>query len=209
MNIILVARPEVGRQGMTRLGEREARRKVNWNSGCWRQVALFGIITITSPLPTQAHQPGWKWAASWTTAPQDVFPGSSTPALVNFAFPNPTVGANNQTLRMIIKPDLWSNKIRLRFSNYWDTQPVTLGHVMVGLQAYSGNLVASTNTEVTFGGKQSVTIPPGEEIFSDAVLLKWVVVEELIFALGVVGAVMVASIVVSVIAAVGDGRITG
>ncbi|MBV8814954.1 MAG: hypothetical protein JO271_10720, partial [Verrucomicrobia bacterium] len=111
---------------------------------CWRQVALFGIITITSPLSTQAHQAGWKWAASWTTAPQDVFPGSSTPALVNFAFPNPTVGANNQTLRMIIKPDLWSNKVRLRFSNYWGTQPVTLGHVMVGLQAYSGNLVLGT-----------------------------------------------------------------
>jgi hypothetical protein len=48
-----------------------------------------------------------KWVATWTTAPQDVFQGSSSPALVNFAFPNPTSeGANNQTLRMIVKPDL-------------------------------------------------------------------------------------------------------
>jgi hypothetical protein len=44
--------------------------------------------------------------ATWTTAPQDVVQGSANPALVNFAFPNPTTeGANNQTLRMIVKPD--------------------------------------------------------------------------------------------------------
>jgi hypothetical protein len=71
---------------------------------------------------------GKKWAATWTTAPQDVFAGSSTAALVNFAFPNPTTdGANNQTLRMIVKPDLWGNTIRLRFSNTWGTQPVNPG----------------------------------------------------------------------------------
>jgi hypothetical protein len=94
---------------------------------------------------------GKKWAATWTTAPQDVFAGSSTPALVNFAFPNPsTDGANNQTLRMIVKPDLWENTIRLRFSNTWGTQPVTLGRVSVGLQAYSGNILPGTNTPVTF-----------------------------------------------------------
>jgi hypothetical protein len=33
---------------------------------------------------------------------------------------------------------------------------------MVGLQLYSGNVVPGTNTEVTFGGQESVTIPQGE-----------------------------------------------
>ncbi len=118
---------------------------------------------------------GKKWVATWTTAPQDVFQGSSTPALVNFAFPNPTTdGANNQTLRMIVKPDLWGNTIRLRFSNTWGTQPVTFGRVTVGLQSYSGNLLPETNTPVTFSGSPSVTIPPGQEIFSDPVVLRWV-----------------------------------
>ena len=113
--------------------------------------------------------------ATWTTAPQDIFQGSSTPALVNFAFPNPTTdGANNQTLRMIIKPDLWGSRIRLRFSNTWGTQPVTLGRVTVGLQSYSGNVLAGTNTPVTFAGAESATIPVGQEIFSDPVSLHWV-----------------------------------
>jgi GDSL-like Lipase/Acylhydrolase family len=118
---------------------------------------------------------GNKWAATWTTAPQDVFPGTSTPALVQFAFPNPTTeGASNQTLRMIVKPDLWGNTIRLRFSNTWGTRPVTLGRVSVGLQAYSGNILPGTNTPVSFAGRPSVTLPIGQEVFSDPVFLRWV-----------------------------------
>ncbi len=75
---------------------------------------------------------------------------------------------------MIVKPDLWGNTIRLRFSNTWGTQPVTFGRVTVGLQSYSGNLLPETNTPVTFSGSPSVTIPPGQEIFSDPVVLRWV-----------------------------------
>jgi hypothetical protein len=175
MDRFLTLCPFKGRQGITRSGEREDRKKVVRRISGWRRIILPGIAMISATLSIHAGQPGWKWAASWTTAPQDVFGGSSAPALVNFAFPNPTtVGAENQTLRMIVKPDIWSNKIRLRFSNFWGTQPVTLGHVMVGLQSYSGNVVPGTNTEVTFGGRESVTIPAGQQIFSDGVLLKWV-----------------------------------
>ncbi|MEY2606927.1 MAG: hypothetical protein QOH31_4767 [Verrucomicrobiota bacterium] len=126
-------------------------------------------------LAQERGRSGKKWVATWTTAPQDVFQGSSTPALVNFAFPNPaTQGANNQTLRMIVKPDLWGNTIRLRFSNTWGTQPVTFGRITVGLQSFSGNVLPETNTPVTFSGQPFVTIPVGQEIFSDPVFLRWV-----------------------------------
>ncbi|HEY4782904.1 MAG TPA: GDSL-type esterase/lipase family protein, partial [Chthoniobacterales bacterium] len=81
---------------------------------------------------------------------------------------------NNQTLRMIVKPDLWGNTIRLRFSNTWGTQPVTFGRITVGLQSFSGNVLPETNTPVTFSGQPFVTIPVGQEIFSDPVFLRWV-----------------------------------
>jgi hypothetical protein len=139
-------------------------------------VTAFGILwAVHSSFAQERGRGDRKWVATWTTAPQDVFHGSSTSALVNFAFPDPTTeGANNQTLRMIVKPDLWGNTIRLRFSNTWGTQPVTFGRVTVGLQSYSGNLLPQTNTLVTFGGRPSVTIPVGQEIFSDPVFLRWV-----------------------------------
>jgi GDSL-like Lipase/Acylhydrolase family len=144
--------------------------------------ALMIVGTLGTAVPSSAAEqgnPAKKWVATWTTAPQDTFKGSTSPALVNFAFPNPTTdGANNQTLRMIVKPDLWGNTIRLRFSNTWGTQPVTLGRVTVGLQSYSGNLLPDTNTPVTFAGRPSVTIPVGQEIFSDPVFLRWVDVSD-------------------------------
>jgi hypothetical protein len=144
-------------------------------------LTLFGIShpSLGDEHGKQRPSPQKKWAATWTTSPQDVFPGSTTPALVNFAFPNPTTdGANNQTLRIIVKPDLWGNTIRLRFSNTWGTQPVTLGKVSVGLQAYSGNILEGTNTPVSFSGGPSVTLPVGQEVFSDPVFLRWVEVGE-------------------------------
>lgn len=139
-------------------------------------LASISLLWIIRPaLADERPRPDKKWVATWTTAPQDVFRGSSVPALVNFAFPNPTTdGANNQTLRLIVKPDLWGNTIRLRFSNTWGTQPVTFGRVAVGLQSYSGNVLPDTNTPVTFSGRPSVTIPVGQEIFSDPVFLRWV-----------------------------------
>src|SRR5215475_8817055 len=118
-----------------------------------------------------------KWVATWTTAPQNTWKGSTAPALVNFAFPftAPAIPqAQNQTLRMIVKPDLWGETMRVRLTNTWGTGPITFGKVDIGLQSFAGIVVAGTNTRVTFNGKESVTVPAGAEVWSDAVHLTWV-----------------------------------
>ncbi len=135
---------------------------------------------------------GRKWAASWATSSATFFtyvppvppappgpPVTFAPANIqpDLAFPFPaanTLGASDQTIRSIVKPDLWGNKIRIRFSNVFGTQPLTFDSVTVGLQEYSANVVKGTMTAVTFGGQRRVTIPVGQEVFSDGVLLSWV-----------------------------------
>jgi hypothetical protein len=118
-----------------------------------------------------------KWVATWTTAPVNVFKGVGTvqtAALVNFAFLASTgIQAINQTLRMIVKPDIWSDTMRVRLSNTWGSAPVTFGRVTIGLQSFSGATVAGTNRQVTFGGQVSVSVAAGAEIFSDAVRVGW------------------------------------
>jgi GDSL-like Lipase/Acylhydrolase family len=118
-----------------------------------------------------------KWVASWTTSPQNVFKGvgaTQTAALVNFAFPATTgTQAINQTLRMIVKPDLWGSTLRVRLSNTWGAGPVTFGRVTIGLQSFSGATVAGTIRQVTFGGQAAVTVAAGSEVFSDAVSVNW------------------------------------
>jgi len=50
---------------------------------------------------------------------------------------------------------------RLRLSNALGGQPVTFDGVFAGLHLGGGALVAGTNQPVRFGGKASVTVPPG------------------------------------------------
>jgi lysophospholipase L1-like esterase len=136
---------------------------------------------------------GQHWVATWATSPAANFvyvppvppvypPGAPTnfaPANIqpDLGFPFPSANnhaAFNQTIRSIVKPDLWGNRMRFRLSNVFGTQPVTFNVVTVGLQEYSGNIIKDTLTPVTFDGKRSVTIPVGQEIWSDGTSLSWV-----------------------------------
>jgi lysophospholipase L1-like esterase len=144
---------------------------------------------------------GRHWVATWATAPGNFFfytapvsPSPGPPPVAHlasaniqpdlaFPFPTSTTGptadmttpiAVNPTFRSIVKPDLWGDTMRFRFSNFFGTQAVTFSSVTVGLQEYSANIVSGTLMRVTFGGGRSVTIQPGQEIFSDAVRLRWV-----------------------------------
>jgi lysophospholipase L1-like esterase len=81
-------------------------------------------------------------------------------------------GALNQTFRLVIKPSAHGAKMRLRFSNVFGSRPVTLDDAFVGVHASAGAVQRGTNTSVRFRGKTSVTIPPGELVYSDPVTLK-------------------------------------
>ena len=146
-------------------------------------VCIAGTVVLGLSNPNSAQADGGKkWVASWTTAPSNTFKGSTAPALVNFAFPFTAPAlpqAQNQTLRMIVKPDLWGDTMRVRLSNYFTVysgspQPVTFGKVVIGLQSFSGATVPGTNRMLTFGGSTSVTVPVGAEVWSDPVKLSWV-----------------------------------
>jgi hypothetical protein len=142
-------------------------------------IVLAAVLILAGSGAASAKEGGEshrKWVATWATAPQNTFKGSAAPALVNFAFPFTAPAlpqADDQSLRMIVKPDIWGDTMRVRLSNTWGTGPVTFGRVTIGLQSFSGATVAGTNTHVTFGGQAGVTIPAGGEVFSDAVKLPW------------------------------------
>ena len=124
--------------------------------------------------PAQALEPGKIWVASWTASPQGPYPAGWPAAQPDLSFALPhgdTDGAADQTFRLIVKPDVWSKMIRLRFSNTFGSRPVTLGAVTVGLQSSGGNLLAGGAQAVLFGGKPTVVIPVGQELYSDEVAL--------------------------------------
>ena len=104
------------------------------------------------------------WVVSWTGSVQGPYPVGNPSAQPDqkFAFPDPAAGARDQTFRLIVRPDLWGRQARFRLSNAFGTKPVTFDGVCAGLQLGSAALLRGSNRLVTFGGKTSVTVPPGE-----------------------------------------------
>ena len=74
---------------------------------------------------------------------------------------------NNQTVRDIVRTNIGGSGLEIKLSNVFGSQPVTFGHVTVGVEQSGAALVPGTNRQVTFSRNQSVTVPPGAEVVSD------------------------------------------
>ena len=137
-----------------------------------------GVLAVLSCLcasPLWAESPG-PWVASWTASAHGPYPVGNATAQpeLKFALPPGESGAEDQTFRMLIRPDVWGKQARIRLSNFFGSQPVTFDGTFVGLSSSGPVLVPGTNRPVTFGGKGSITVPPGKVAVSDPVALPWV-----------------------------------
>ena len=114
-----------------------------------------------------------KWATVWTGSIHGPYPAGNAVAQPDLHAVFPDASANDQTFRLILKPDLWSQRVRLRFSNALGSRPIKLDGVYAGVHASAGRLLPGTNRPVLFHGETAVTIEPGREIWSDAVDLDY------------------------------------
>lgn len=130
------------------------------------------MVWVAMTVPAHAE----RWVASWTASAQGPYPIGNPTAQpeMKFAFPVPEQGANDQTFRLTIRPDVWGKQTRIRLSNAFGTRPVTFDDVYVGLQESGSAVIAGTNSALQFAGKKSVTVPPGASVVSDAVSLNFV-----------------------------------
>lgn len=144
-----------------------------------RAAAVFTLVGASwlSGGSPQSQTLDQKWVASWTASAHGPYPSGNASAqpVLDFAFESPEIGATEQTLRLVIKPDLWGRLIRLRFANTFGTRPITFDDVFVGLQSTAANLVPGTNTPVTFSaGSTHVALARGTSAWSDPVNLPFV-----------------------------------
>ena len=80
-------------------------------------------------------------------------------------------GLAQTTVRMPAVLSVGGTSLRIHLSNALGPAPVTFNHVTVAEQSAGDQPVASTMTNVTFGGNASVTIPAGGDVTSDPVSL--------------------------------------
>lgn len=152
------------------------------DSGWWRVaaasvlLALFGFSIAPSAQSRKRGTPPPpppSWTTAWAASVQGPYPvgNVSLPTDLKQVFPSPQAGARNQSFRLIIRPDVWGIRIRLRFSNALGTRPVTFDDAFVGMQLSGSAVIPGTNVPVTFGGNRNVTVQPGGDAWSDAVAL--------------------------------------
>ncbi|NUZ07081.1 GDSL-type esterase/lipase family protein [Piscinibacter koreensis] len=82
---------------------------------------------------------------------------------------NPATGnrVNNQTLRQIAHISIGGTRVRVRLTNRWNPQPLTIGGAQVALRTTDNGIDGSTSRPLTFSGSSSIVIPPFSEMLSD------------------------------------------
>lgn len=110
------------------------------------------------------------WVSAWSTAVHAPLPFPGLP-------PSPVF--ENQTLRMIVKPTIGGDRVRIRFSNEFGTTALKIGAAHLGVSSNASAIVADSDHALTFGGKVSVTVPPGAPVLSDPINMQVVPFREL------------------------------
>lgn len=136
---------------------------------------LFAAAVLAAPA-SAALSASPNFVVAWTGSAQGPYPVGNATAQpeLRFALPDAAVGASDQSFRLIVRPDIWGQQARFRLSNAFGTKPVTFDGARVGLQQSGSAVVPGTSRPITFGGKSSVTVPPGGSAVSDAVALPFV-----------------------------------
>lgn len=108
------------------------------------------------------------WVGTWSTA-EVVRPAAA---------PNPLGGRgqtalviSNQTLRQVVHVSVGGSRARVVLSNEFGTAPLEIGAAQIAVHGKDAAVVAGSSHPLTFGGRNSVTIPTAAVMVSDPVNL--------------------------------------
>ena len=133
---------------------------------------LFAGLGLTRLACAQALP----WVTAWEAAPQSIPQGPRVPAFRKAA------PLRDQTLRLVLVPELSGNSLRVRISNRWGEQALRIGAAGVAAAGPDGSIMAPPSAgdgrggqgartpapaALRFGGHTQVVIAPHAEIWSD------------------------------------------
>lgn len=120
-----------------------------------------GILVLCAFLigPPLAAAQRDAWVATWAASPE---PADADPS-------EPLLTIENQTVRERVRVSVGGQQIRLQLSNEFGSAPLQIGSVTVALPNGPAGIQAASARTVTFGGRNSVSIPAGAPILSDPV----------------------------------------
>lgn len=125
------------------------------------QAAAFTEFVHGKTVNVDKVKPG-KWIDSWAAS----FLSTTVMGAVQKA-----PSFNNQTFRLNVYTKLGGSKVRVKLTNKFATNTLTVGAAHIALQSEKNAIVAASDRALTFNGHSGITLKPGEEIWSDPVKL--------------------------------------
>ena len=110
-------------------------------ASCFFLAIIFTVVTFAQDSKLQGQ-----WVTAWSTAVH-------TP----LAFPGmpPTASFENQTVRLVIRPTIGGQRIRILFTNELGNSPLAIGGAHIALLKENGTIVPGSDRSLTFGGEAS------------------------------------------------------
>lgn len=141
-----------------------ARLRQSARAGLMVAMAVSAMGTVRSTL---AFAEDTTWVGTWAASPQPIWGGD---------FPLPTLlpfNLWNQTVRQKVRVSLGGENLRIVLSNEYGKSPLVIDSVHVALPGEAGSAIEPrSDTMVTFGGSERLTIPAGAPAVSDPIALE-------------------------------------
>jgi lysophospholipase L1-like esterase len=111
------------------------------------------------------HAQDTRWIGTWGASPSPQLADPAQMLSGHLLF-------ENQTIREIVHTSAGASTVRVRLSNAYGRESVTIAAAHIALRDHESSVVASSDHALTFGGRPFVTIPPDATVLSDAVQLQ-------------------------------------
>lgn len=124
-----------------------------------RRIAAFAavfclVLVASAQSEVMASTPDSNWTGTWAVASMSDGSGKT------FA---------DQTLRQIVRVSVGGKRVRLKISNLFGTQPLSVEDVHLALRRSGSSIVVSSDHQLRFDGSTKVVIPAGAGVLSDPV----------------------------------------
>ncbi len=123
---------------------------------CCLALSLFAAVALNG-FAAQARKQPQQWVGTWAASP------CAPPAAgARLAF-------HDETLRLIVHTSTGGDAVRIRLSNTFATDSLTLDTAQVALR--TGGSTVRSGIALTFSGRSAVSIPAGASVLSDPVTM--------------------------------------
>jgi lysophospholipase L1-like esterase len=117
------------------------------------------LLLIPQLAGAPRNAPHETWIATWAASPQPTAPDPHKPLL----------NIEDQTVRERLRVSIGGAQIRIRLSNEYGSTPLLVGSATVAVPNDVTTVKPRSIQTITFGGRNSVTIPAGAPALSDPV----------------------------------------